>query len=295
MTATLLATDQQRSVLHALGGGVRHPIAYSPYGHHPADSGLLSLLGFHGERRDPVTGHYLLGNGYRAFNPVLMRFNSPDSWSPFGMGGLNAYAYGIGNPHRLDPTGHISLALLALTQRSSSAATLQLASAGSSGALASSSISRVAGSVPAPSSSPIAMPSFNYRTSVSGHTTLQSANGRGSLESLASSSSLSSRRSSQSISQFGSTDSINSIDWSDSLSSTGTPSSSPGRRAPSIDSDWSGSGRPLSRVQVDRVIAVPPALVAYATTGSMPQPQFPTFIEPTIPTPAVQNGSVRRL
>ncbi|WP_095079143.1 RHS repeat-associated core domain-containing protein [Pseudomonas sp. Irchel s3h17] len=102
MEATLLATDQQRSVLHALSAGARHPIAYSPYGHHPADSGLLSVLGFHGERRDPVTGHYVLGNGYRAFNPVLMRFNCPDSWSPFGKGGLNAYAYCFADPVNLD-------------------------------------------------------------------------------------------------------------------------------------------------------------------------------------------------
>ena len=107
MAATLLATDQQRSVLHALGSGVRHPIAYAPYGHHPADSGLLSLLGFNGERRDPVTGHYLLGNGYRAFNPVLMRFNSPDSWSPFGEGGVNPYVYCLGDPtNRSDRNGH---------------------------------------------------------------------------------------------------------------------------------------------------------------------------------------------
>ena len=49
----------------------------------------------------------MLGNGYRAFNPVLMRFNSPDSWSPFGEGGLNAYVYCIGDPvNRDDPTGH---------------------------------------------------------------------------------------------------------------------------------------------------------------------------------------------
>ena len=114
MTATLLATDQQRSVLHTLGGGVRHPIAYSPYGHHPADSGLLSLLGFNGERRDPVTGHYLLGNGYRAFNPVLMRFNSPDDLSPFGEGGLNSYMYCLGDPiSKNDATGKIASGLLA--------------------------------------------------------------------------------------------------------------------------------------------------------------------------------------
>ncbi|WP_371857411.1 RHS repeat-associated core domain-containing protein [Pseudomonas sp. Irchel s3b2] len=83
----LLATDQQRSVLIALDTARLHPFAYTPYGHRLPENGLLSLLGFNGERPDPVTGCYLLGNGYRAFNPVLMRFNSPDSWSPFGEGG----------------------------------------------------------------------------------------------------------------------------------------------------------------------------------------------------------------
>ena len=56
-----------------------------------------------------MTGHFLLGNGYRAFNPVLMRFNSPDSLSPFGKGGLNAYAYCVGDPvNYSDPAGHIA-------------------------------------------------------------------------------------------------------------------------------------------------------------------------------------------
>ncbi|MBT2340996.1 MULTISPECIES: RHS repeat-associated core domain-containing protein [Pseudomonas] len=104
---TLLATDQQRSVLHVLNTQL-HPLAYTPYGHRTPESGLLSLLGFNGERPDPVTGHYLLGKGYRAFNPVLMRFNSADYLSPFGKGGLNAYAYCVGDPvNRVDPTGHI--------------------------------------------------------------------------------------------------------------------------------------------------------------------------------------------
>ncbi|AVI87072.1 conserved hypothetical protein [Pseudomonas syringae pv. tomato T1] len=63
--------------------------------------------GFNGELLDDITGHYLLGNGYRAYNPVLMRFNSPDSLSPFGEGGLNAYAYCAGDPvNRSDPSGH---------------------------------------------------------------------------------------------------------------------------------------------------------------------------------------------
>lgn len=114
LDSNLLATDLQRSVLHTLKSGRQpQPIAYSPYGHRPAESGLTSLLGFNGERPDPVTGHYLLGNGYRAFNPVLMRFNSPDSWSPFGEGGLNPYAYCLNDPaNRKDETGHMPTAIV---------------------------------------------------------------------------------------------------------------------------------------------------------------------------------------
>ena len=100
----LLVTDQQRSVLSILDATRFLHLAYTPYGHHVPKS---CLLGFNGERPDPVTGHYVLGNGYRALNTVLMRFNSPDSWSPFGRGGLNAYGYCVGDPvNRSDPTGH---------------------------------------------------------------------------------------------------------------------------------------------------------------------------------------------
>ena len=100
----LLVTDQQRSVLSILDATRFLHLAYTPYGHHVSKS---CLLGFNGERPDPVTGHYVLGNGYRALNTVLMRFNSPDSWSPFGRGGLNAYGYCVGDPvNRSDPTGH---------------------------------------------------------------------------------------------------------------------------------------------------------------------------------------------
>ncbi|KPA97220.1 RHS repeat-associated core domain-containing protein [Pseudomonas asplenii] len=107
---SLLATDQQGSVLHVLDGTQRQAMVYGPYGHRTPASGLLSLLGFDGERPDPVTGHYLLGNGYRAFNSVLMRFNSPDNLSPFGKGGVNTYAYCEGDSiNRGDPTGHLGI------------------------------------------------------------------------------------------------------------------------------------------------------------------------------------------
>ena len=68
LETTILATDQQRSVLTTLDSTRPHTLAYTPYGHRIPENGLLSLLGFSGERPDPVTGCYLLGNGYRAFN-----------------------------------------------------------------------------------------------------------------------------------------------------------------------------------------------------------------------------------
>jgi len=80
---------------------------YSAYGLRGTHNQRVTLLGFNGELADSVAVYYLLGNGYRAFNPNLMRFNSPDSWSPFGDGGLNAYAYCGGDPiNNTDPTGH---------------------------------------------------------------------------------------------------------------------------------------------------------------------------------------------
>lgn len=107
LPSTLLACDRQRSVLSMSEGKAAKSQAYSPYGHHIKVSGLLSLLAFNGEWQDAITGRYHLGNGYRQFSPVMMRFCSPDSWSPFGEGVLNAYVYCEGNPiDRTDPTGH---------------------------------------------------------------------------------------------------------------------------------------------------------------------------------------------
>lgn len=102
-STALTATDSQASVLHVDDTD----IVYAPFGHREPLAILSGLPGFNGQQLDPVTGHYLLGNGYRAYNPTLMRFNTPDSLSPFGEGGLNTYAYCAGDPvNRSDPSGH---------------------------------------------------------------------------------------------------------------------------------------------------------------------------------------------
>jgi len=81
-------------------------LQYTVYGH-DGYSQYPSVLRFSGQRKESATGHYLLGNGYRAFNPVLMRFHSPDSLSPMGAGGFNCYAYCAGDPvNNTDPSGH---------------------------------------------------------------------------------------------------------------------------------------------------------------------------------------------
>ncbi|WEK33253.1 MAG: RHS repeat-associated core domain-containing protein [Candidatus Pseudomonas phytovorans] len=80
--------------------------SYAPYGFDGTQA--VGVPGFNGQPRDRVTGCYLLGAGYRAYNPGLMRFNSPDSWSPFGEGGWSSYAYVSCDPiNHSDPTGHI--------------------------------------------------------------------------------------------------------------------------------------------------------------------------------------------
>lgn len=113
----LLTTDLQQSVLSAVKTDQAHNIAHTPYGYRPHGSSLLSQIGFNGQMPDPVTGHYHLGNGYRQYNPVLMRFNSPDSWSPFRSGGLNTYMYCAGEPiTRADPSGHLFFGLIGRRQ-----------------------------------------------------------------------------------------------------------------------------------------------------------------------------------
>lgn len=238
----LLTTDQQRSVLGTVDTNTQ-PITYTPYGFRSATSGLLSLLGFNGERRDPLTGCYMLGNGYRPFSPVLMRFYISDSWSPFGKGGLNAYAYCLGNPvNRRDPNGHVSLL----------GSFIQFAEQAFKGRR--TILPKIVGSIsprrrlpPTPitpaSLAPITMPPFTYHP-MGGSMRIQNRPGlSGSLESIASTRSTNSVESMPSALSARSLGSNSSISSSGSTRSTATTSSSSRRSSVSADSDWSGSGR----------------------------------------------------
>ncbi|MDF5776987.1 RHS repeat domain-containing protein [Pseudomonas syringae] len=103
----LLATSASDSVLGEVAADGVNRRWYTAYGHASGEDPPHGRLGFNGELSEADTGWQMLGNGYRAYSPVLMRFNSPDSWSPFGEGGVNGYAYVEGDPVNMrDPTGH---------------------------------------------------------------------------------------------------------------------------------------------------------------------------------------------
>ncbi|QSZ32848.1 hypothetical protein DSL72_002428 [Monilinia vaccinii-corymbosi] len=109
----LWASDGHQSVLAELDSQTPDQIQdqqYTPYGYSGSESGASSSIGFNGQWKDPVTGWYHLGNGYRVYNPQLQRFNTPDPWSPFASGEINPYAYSLGDPiNRMDPDGHFSI------------------------------------------------------------------------------------------------------------------------------------------------------------------------------------------
>ncbi|MBC3450839.1 RHS repeat-associated core domain-containing protein [Pseudomonas mosselii] len=106
----LLVIDRSGSISCVAPVNQDHTFTYLPYGFRQIRGSQPVVLGFNGQCQEPAFGHYLLGNGYRAYNSVLMRFNSPDSWSPFGQGGLNGYLYGHADPvNRIDPSGHTPL------------------------------------------------------------------------------------------------------------------------------------------------------------------------------------------
>lgn len=98
---------------------------WGPFGDSPAPADAdKTLAGYTREHRDPWTGNYYLGQ--RQYSPSMRHFTSPDSLSPFGVGGINAYAYCNGDPvNMMDPSGHD-----AYTTRSALGVPYHLASAG---------------------------------------------------------------------------------------------------------------------------------------------------------------------
>ena len=119
----LLATDLQQSILAELDRSGPNLRAYTPYGSPSSLRPTSAGLGFNGQLKERPTGWYHLGNGHRVYNPVLMRFHSPDRLSPFGKGGINAYAYCKADPINFtDPSGmFITAAFSQLYQRISTA------------------------------------------------------------------------------------------------------------------------------------------------------------------------------
>lgn len=114
----LLATDLQQSILAELDRSGPNHLAYTAYGSQSGQRTAGSHLGFNGQLRERPTGWSHLGNGHRVYNPVLMRFHSPDQLSPFGKGGVNAYAYCAGDPlNYTDPTGEFVEAIFQIAQR----------------------------------------------------------------------------------------------------------------------------------------------------------------------------------
>jgi RHS repeat-associated protein len=107
-TTSLSPNDKQPSLQMFRAPPLR---AYAPYGYHVGRGG--PRLAFVGEPNALLPKGYLIGNGKRAYGTGLMRFYSPDAFSPFGRGGLNAYAYCLGDPiNNVDRDGHSATRIL---------------------------------------------------------------------------------------------------------------------------------------------------------------------------------------
>ncbi|MFF7708666.1 RHS repeat-associated core domain-containing protein [Pseudomonas sp. NPDC007930] len=95
----LVTTHASGTVLHR-NGLLQH---YDAFGYGPA---RRAAAAFNGLWREPGSGLYLLGQGRRGYSPTLRRLLAADAYSPFGAGGINAYAYANAEPvGRWDPSG----------------------------------------------------------------------------------------------------------------------------------------------------------------------------------------------
>ncbi|MBH3387240.1 RHS repeat-associated core domain-containing protein [Pseudomonas juntendi] len=102
----LPGADPSRSVICTKRAKALTNLAYTPYGYIKERFQGSGRLQFNGQLPEASISCYLLGS-YRLFSSCLMRFFTPDAWSPFGAGGRNAYAYCENDPlNHSDPSGH---------------------------------------------------------------------------------------------------------------------------------------------------------------------------------------------
>ncbi|PYC28621.1 RHS repeat-associated core domain-containing protein [Pseudomonas mosselii] len=102
-----LIDDPQVGVAGQVSNGKLELAPLLPFGEGKALTGLVN--GYNGMRRDPLTGHYHAGNGYRSYDPTLRRYAQPDWLSPFGEGGINGYVHCPDPVNLHDPSGAIML------------------------------------------------------------------------------------------------------------------------------------------------------------------------------------------
>lgn len=77
--------DRPSSVLGMKSSVQKYPINYTAYGYSHVFQ-AFNLIGFNGVYQEASTGQYALGAGNRFYSSTLMRFSSPDSFSPFAAG-----------------------------------------------------------------------------------------------------------------------------------------------------------------------------------------------------------------
>lgn len=100
----LLATDAMSTPLAVADDCTPRFLIHTAFGFMQLPTG--QPVGFNGEYCNRHSGMYALGQGYRWYSTILMRFTGPDDVSPFGKGGINGYAYVHNDPvNRFDPDG----------------------------------------------------------------------------------------------------------------------------------------------------------------------------------------------
>lgn len=104
------ASDVKHSLVSYLQAGLANHLCYTSYGYSKRVPGNSFVSLYNGEWLDTWAGSYPLGNGIRFYNTALMRFMSADTLSPFGIGGMNSYAFCQDNPiNYADPSGRFRI------------------------------------------------------------------------------------------------------------------------------------------------------------------------------------------